>query len=234
MKITVGQLRRIIAEETQKVVSEASLDGVDTSAMAVVLDDSGTSRTAVVYDVPALRAAVAASNYAGSRDYIIGFVQVAAPRGAPCRGAWQVKGIVGPGKIVYGLAYALSPTGLIVPDRSNVSPSASSAWKGYAAKVGRANILPLDDADHPKKGADAFHDAHHTPSEDDDCYTSHEEEYLNAAYRGPGGEGALLDRLMDAHESVMNQLAASGVDASDVEGEILDGGYAKFDASMGY
>lgn len=216
-----------------RLLREATLDDLNTSSMAVVTDETSGGRTAVVYDT-----AVVAAHSDPSREIprkaVIGFVQIAAPRGAACRGAWQVKGITGPGKIVYSLAYAMSPTGLIVPDRSNVSPSASSAWKGYAAKADADNILPLDDADHPKAGTDPYHDAHHTPDAADDCFTSHEEEHLNAAYRGRGGEGALLDRLMDAHEVLMQKLSAEGVVTADLEAAILDAGYTAFDAVMGY
>lgn len=225
---------RVLENVYRRLLREASLDSVNTSDMAAMVDDSGNSRIAVVYSVSKLLDAVKRGSYAKDKNYVIGFVKVSEPKGAPCRKAWQVKGIAGPGKIVYGLAYALSPSGLIVPDRSDVSPAASSAWLGYANKTDEKNILPLDDADHPKKGSDPYHDEHHTEDPNDDCYTAHEEEHLNAAYRGPGGEGALLDRLVDSHESVIKRLRDSGFDVNDVEGEILDGGYSKFDSAMGY
>lgn len=222
---------RLLKEIRANLLREASLDDLNTASMAAYVDDDANSASAVVYDVAAISAAPT-GEIPGSA--IIGFVQISAPRGAPCRGAWQVRAITGPGKIVYSLAYALSPNGLVVPDRSNVSPQASNAWAAYAAKAGPQNVLPLDDADHPKKGTDPYHDAHHTADPSDDCYTSHEEEHLNAAYRGPGGEGALLDRLTSAHEELMKKLSAGGTKVADLEGAILDAGYAKFDKVMGY
>jgi len=223
----------LIERVYRRLLSEASLDDVDASDMAAVVDDAGSSRTAVVYDAKKIAERKKSGVEIPVND-IVGFVNVAQPKGAPCRGAWQVKGITGPGKIVYGIAYALSPTGLVVPDRSNVSPQASNAWKSYSAKIGPKNILPLDDADHPKRGTDKHHDKHHTEDPQDDCYTSHTEDHLNAAYRGPGGEGALLDRLMDAHEALMAKLKKQGIDTSELEAAILDAGYTKFDGVMGY
>jgi hypothetical protein len=226
-------MRSIIERVYARLLRESSLDGLDTSGMAAVVDDGGNYRTAVVYRVPEVSSRRTPQSEIPAKD-IVGFVKVAQPRGAACRGAWQVKGITGPGKLVYGLAYALSPSGLVMPDRSDVSPQASSAWKAYAAKSGPQNILPLDDADHPKRGTDKQHDKYHTEDPQDDCYTSHSEDHLNAAYRGPGGEGALLDRLMDAHEALMSKLKKQGVDTAELESAILDAGYAKFDGVMGY
>lgn len=200
--------------------------------MAVVVDASQNSAVAVVYNVAAIEGHDA-SNKEIPVDAIVGFVNISAPRGAPCRGAWQIRGITGPGKIVYSLAYALSPTGIVVPDRSNVSQDASDAWMRYAAKNPK-NVLPLDDADHPKRGTDPYHDAHHTEDPSDDCFTSHTEDHLNAAYRGPGGETALLDRLVDAHEALMKKMAAGGTVVADLEAAILDAGFSKFDKVMGY
>jgi len=95
-------------------------------------------------------------------------------------------------------------------------------------------MLPLDDADHPKKGTDVFHDKHHTDDPQDDCFSSHEEPHLNAAYRGPGGESALLDRLYGAHLEAMKNLSAeSGMKKDEIESGIIDAGYSHFDFAMG-
>jgi hypothetical protein len=145
----------------------------------------------------------------------------------------MVSSVVGPGKLVYGLAYALSPSGLITPDRSNVSLAASSAWKNYAERYATSNpenMLPLDDADHPPTGTNKHHDQHHTEDPQDDCYTSHAEDHLNAAYRSPGGETALLDRLRKNHTS----LNVPAEDSGYIESALLDAGFKKFDETMGF
>jgi hypothetical protein len=214
----------------KRLLKEATLSEFDTSGMAAFVDESGNSKIAVVYKIDAIDAFEDTTSQI-DLSAIVGFVKIAPPRGAPCRGAWQVKAIVGPGKLVYGLAYAMSPTGVIVPDRSEVSDSASAAWKGYAAKTDPKNILPLDDADHPKSGTDKYHDKYHTEDPSDDCYTAHAEDHLNAAYRGPGGESELIDRLMDSHMTLKNKMKQRGVDIAKLEDAIIDAGYNKFDSA---
>lgn len=228
MKIKLSQLKKIIREEVAR-----SLDDVSTSDIAAVTMETGTSKTAVVYNVEAMITALGRRTLDDTFK-VVGIVQISEPKGAPCRGAWMIRGITGPGKIMYGLAYAMSPTGLIVPDRSSVSPSARAAWKGYSSKANPADVLPLDDADHPKKGVDPYHDKHHTADPMDDCYTSHGEEHLNAAYRGPGGESALLDRLMYNHERAMKLVNASDDKREQIESALIDAGYVAFDTAMGF
>ena len=162
---------------------------------------------------------------------IVGWLDLRKPSGAPCRGAWMVAGVAGPGRLVYGLAYALSPTGLVVPDRSSVSPSAKAAWRAYAVKAAaRDAVYPLDDADHPAPGVSAYHDAHHTEDPSDDCYTYHDEDYLNAAYEGPGDEDAVLKRLQIAHKAAMAQVP-DGL-RHQLEEEIQDAGFIWSDSQI--
>lgn len=233
MKIRLSQLRKIIREEVEKIRLHESLDNIITSDMAAVISDTGTARTAVVYNVDAMITALGKRRLDDTFK-VVGIVQVSEPRGARCRGAWVIRGITGPGKIMYGLAYAMSPTGLVVPDRSSVSPSAENAWKNYSMKTTPSNVMPLDDASHPKPGTDAYHDKHHTEDPDDDCFTTHNEDFLNAAYRGPGGEKALLDRLTNNHERVLRMLKATDERREEIESTLLDAGYVTFDAVMGW
>lgn len=232
MKIRLSQLRKIIREEITKPALLESLEDVIISDMAAVVSDTGTSRTAVVYNVDALITALGRRRLDTLK--VVGIVQISEPRGAPCRGAWMIRGITGPGKIMYGLAYAMSPSGLVVPDRSSVSPSATSAWKKYSLKADSDKILPLDDASHPKSGTDPYHDKHHTEDPNDDCFTSHDEEFLNAAYKGPGGEAALLDRLTNNHERALKMIDATGRRREEIESEILDAGFMAFDVAMDF
>jgi len=232
MKIKLSQLRKIIREEIVRPTLFENLDDLITSDMAAVVSDTGTSRTAVVYNVDALITALGRRRLDTLK--VVGIVQISEPRGAPCRGAWMIRGITGPGKIMYGLAYAMSPTGLVVPDRSSVSPSATAAWKKYSLKAGPGKMLPLDDASHPKPGTDPHHDKHHTEDPNDDCFTSHDEEFLNAAYKGPGGEAALLDRLTNNHERALKMIDATGRRREEIESELLDAGFMAFDVAMDF
>lgn len=65
--------------------------------------------------------------------------------------------IAGDGKLMYSLAYALSPTGTIIPDRSAVSKTARVAWKKVAAS-GKTKSKDLDDVNNPQ-----------TEPKEDDC-----------------------------------------------------------------
>jgi hypothetical protein len=203
-KLLRSYIKRVIQESVER-------------QLAVHVVDEEQQKTAVIYDVRMMKSAIQ-SGLEDDASYIVGFVQIGKPRGAKCRGAWAIRGVAGPGALVYGAAYALSPTGLIVPDRSSVSPSAKRAWQGYFNKaINSGNALPLDDADHPSPGTDEFHDEHHTPETEDDCFTSHEEPYLNYAYMGTGGEGS--------HPDVMSQ--------DEFEAKILDAGYTFFEVEWG-
>lgn len=95
-------------------------------------------------------------------------------------------------------------------------------------------MLPLDDASHPKPGVDPHHDKHHTEDPNDDCFTSHDEEFLNAAYKGPGGEAALLDRLINNHERALKMIDTTGRRREEIESEILDAGFMAFDIAMDF
>ena len=205
--------------------------GVGDDLAVCVTSVSGVRATATVYRVG--ETLERWRDVSGLDSCIVGWVNLWKPTGAPCRGAWMIAGIAGPGRLIYGLAYALSPTGLVVPDRTSVSPSAKAAWKGYAAKAAaRDAVYPLDDADHPSKGQSAYHDAHHTEDPNDDCYTSHDEDFLNAAYEGHGDEDAMLKRLQVAHRAVLAQIP-EGLRRK-FEEEIQDAGYGWADTQMNY
>ena len=234
MKIRLSQLKKIIREEVERSRLRESLDDVRTSDMAAVTLDTGTSRTAVIYNVEAMITALG-RRMLDDTFKVVGVVQISEPKGAPCRGAWMIRAIAGPGKIMYGLSYAMSPTGLIVPDRSSVSPSATAAWRGYSAKATSGNMLPLDDASmHTSSGKSKGPHPNHTDDPEDDCFTSHDEEFLNAAYRGPGGEKALLDRLTNNHERAMKMIDAVGDRRDQIEAALIDAGYVAFDVAMDF
>ena len=234
MKIKLSQLKNIIREEVGRSLFRESLEDIRTSDVAAIMLNTGTSRTAVVYNVEAMITALG-RRMLDDTFKVVGVVQISEPKGAPCRGAWMIRAITGPGKIMYGLAYAMSPTGLIVPDRSSVSPTAAAAWRGYSTKASPENVLPLDDASmHTPSGKSKGPHPNHTPDPMDDCFTSHDEEFLNAAYRGPGGEKALLDRLTNNHERAMKLVNASDDKREKIESALVDAGYVAFDVAMGF
>lgn len=90
---------------------------------------------------------------------IVGMIQIKKPP-APCNGAWTVSMAAvrnkGMGKIIYDLAYWLSPAGKLVSDRFNLSKQAVSGWFRFSQKN---HGEKLDDIENP-----------HNSNEDDDCY----------------------------------------------------------------
>lgn len=145
---------------------------------------------------------------------IRGVIQIREPAN-PCWKAWEVIASAGPGgadiaRTVYGIAYALSPSGIIMPDRTTVSPPAKAAWAGVAAK-GERKVLPLDDISLPVE-------KRRTPNlPDDDCelYRGKSKStdpsknpQLQNAYVATGKEKSMLAYLTAVHESFVKDLAA--------------------------
>ena len=143
---------------------------------------------------------------------IRGLIQIREPNN-PCWGAWEVIASAGPGgadisRTIYGLGYALSPSGIIMPDRKSVSAPAKSAWERVAAKGGR-KVLPLDDISLPVE-------QRRTPDfPDDDCELyrgkskgtdPNKNSQLQNAYAATGKEKGMLGYLSAAHESFLEDL----------------------------
>lgn len=134
----------------------------------------------------------------GARASVVGFGQYGPPPRGKAWGAWEVTRAAGPGygKIVYGLGYALSPKGLLMPDRSTVSPSAEAAWR--KASTTRES-LPLD----------AMPPENRTDTREDDVDSLHDEEgkeFLDRAYRSQGWERTMSDKLFAEGEKTLEAL----------------------------
>jgi hypothetical protein len=144
-----------------------------------------------------------------------GIVQIKPPTGGNCHGAWQVSAAAGPGlgKTLYGLGYALSPSGLLMSDRKNVSQSARGAWSKVFSSSRKK--LPLDDSSmHDSAGNSIAYHPNHTPETDDDCaaFSVETGEQLNYAYEKEGWEDGLLNFLEKNHEMTMSEFAQIGRD----------------------
>lgn len=128
---------------------------------------------------------------------VVAYVEIAPPD-EPCLGAYKIAAIVGPGKLAYGMAYALSPSGLIISDRSSMTPKAMSAWKNMTSKMkpGSRDVYALDNIEAPK-----------TKTKKDDCTFWAGEDHLNAAYGGEGGEVAELAAMERRHWAVKKRLS---------------------------
>lgn len=131
-----------------------------------------------------------------------------------CQGAAIVAYAAGPGygKELYGVAYAMSPTGLLAADRGAVSNSAGRAW-AKAADSGRGR-RKFDDRyhRHSEEGNE-----YHTDDPKDDCSLHFDRDHLNYAYEAEGWEKGLLDYLTAQHEETMLDLTSSAKMRAQVE-----------------
>lgn len=136
----------------------------------------------------------------------------------PCNGAWEVKGTAGPGygKLVYGVAYAVSPTGILISDRGSVSDPAEAGWK--RARDQRIS-KELDDVEKPK-----------TPDPSDDCrvYKAPGREFLDRSYEAQGWESGVLDQLKRAHQRFCDENRLSYEEQKAFQRALVDGGHDFF------
>ena len=192
MKIRLGDLRRIIREAV----------GEGEGLAAYVTEEHGGFK-ATVYNSAAVENLLRKSlgyiddeTMAKLKRYTVGRVQVLKPMD-PCWDAMMIASIAGPGKLMYGVAYALSPSGLLISDRDSMTSDALSAWKRMAAKADRGK-KELDDVNEPA-----------TPDPYDDCELR-PEEFLNHAYEAQGWEKVELRSMQEEHERLMKTLTATG------------------------
>lgn len=186
--------------EIREVIKE---DAQEDNLAAYIVKESNEA-TAVLYDADKMLvnpdAFMKKSPAFLASNVIKGLVRVS-PTDQPCWGAWRVSFIAGPGKILYGLAYALSPNKILTSERERdkVSPSARQAWSKVYAKKER-DIKPFDDAEDPK-----------TPSKEDDCYlhdnpSKDSKNPLNNAYKAEGWEMGLVSKLRSKHKEVLKSI----------------------------
>lgn len=210
MRIRLGDLRRIIRE--------AAAVGKD---LAVLVDETSNGFKATVYDPVVLEdlaldsPKVFSDGPTALKACIVGRVQVVKPE-EPCWNAMKIASIAGPGKLMYGLAYALSPSGLLISDRESMTAPAISAWRNMSAKGGRGR-KKLDNIAAPA-----------TPEREDDC-AMRPEEFLNYAYESEGWEGETLRTLQDEHERLVKRLTSGGdLSQTNIELSIAAAGFAFF------
>ncbi|NBW12293.1 MAG: hypothetical protein EBR82_30105 [Caulobacteraceae bacterium] len=212
MRLRLGQLRRLIRES------------LEVSSLAAFRPHSGPgSARIVVYDVDLILRAGAAWEMEGPaafgrllRGGARGYIWIRDPnqmseKHGPCRGAWEVvtSYFPGGGDLLYKLAFAIAPNGLLVSDRKEVSPRAGERWR----KISKTHSgLPLDDKTHPPGHENHTED----PGDDCVCWAEDGMEHLNVAYAADGTEATLLKTLEDRHAAVMRDAALAEL-APDME-----------------
>jgi hypothetical protein len=253
MKTTRHYLKLLIREEVS-LLRESSGFGED---LAVVVRSAGSLKQAIIYDADVLFSKIDGLEKLSQGDgmtpvirahladtFVKGFIEVGPPRGmghrsaGPCNGAWMVYRSAGPGygKIVYGVGFALSPSGRLIPDRLDVSDSAKAGWdKQFTGGRGR---LPLDDIDAHRDGGTIRPHPNHTDDPSDDCMVFKDLSYeddgasydndqqLNYSYDAVGWEVAELEKMSQKHQDLMSQLKSGFADY--LEGLIVGAGAVFF------
>jgi len=225
-------LRRILKESHRDDNPGEYAHVMQTRGQALIARRESGAITAVIYDqnrlidnIEALGRDVFTESNETVLQFLLdgiflGIIQIKKPQ-SPCNGAWEVSASVGPSKLlarnVYGLAYALSPSGSIIADRSSVSGDALNAWRSiYSSKSspeggkktpsGRVirGRKRLDDLGHQH---DIEGNEYHTDDPADDCKIYKDEAALNWSYEAEGWEYGMLQFLERNHELTMKDLS---------------------------
>lgn len=204
--ILIPMKKSLYERVVRRLLREGGGPSVD--GYGAVVFNGGYSIVTVIYDVPTLEdALLEAFSDRGEAmdsseavdlvaDSVVGYVNITEP-GSPCWGAYSIAMAAGPGKLVYGAAYATSPSGLIISDRESMTGDAVSAWRGMAAK-GTRGKKKLDNVRDPQ-----------TPDEEDDCAVR-KEDFLNYAYEAEGWEAGMLEGMKAEHEALKERLIKAG------------------------
>ena len=195
--------------EEKEARLRASIEGY-----AVGKFDTHGDITIVMYDPEKMKSAVRGLGGAGTPvgempSAIVGMIRISPPAYGTsgdeksCRGAWEIvrSGTrmrnVGIGGLLYRLAGDASPTGRVMPDRRDVSPSAQKMWTSAFGRMSdeKRKETAFDDESNPQ-----------TPDPSDDCLINPSGDFLNHAYDDVG-KGIDVDRLTAAHEAFMDEIS---------------------------
>ena len=194
MKLTEGQLRRIIKEELES----------DRYAIVVIGNTSTGPVEVIAYDKEELEAAADTDEEGGFDDYfgvIAGLTLKRSEEYGDCNGAWQVSTAAsskkGWGTKVYLAAFEWLRN--ISSDRESVSSSAEGMWKSLA-RNGIVEPEPFDNWKDPQ-----------TPPTSDDCKVfPSRDPALNSSFKLKGSVPPEVLQLLDAGDEHLRSLGASG------------------------
>lgn len=171
-------------------------------------------------------------------NFIVGHITIKKPE-EPCAGAWEVILAAGEdyGKILYGLGYAISPSGILMSDRSTVSQKAYGGWKKQS---GKRNAIELDDIAAPLKYQKTPDDPsddcsiHGSKYSDDDDCGNRDPMPLNYAYEAQGWEKGMLKSLKEEHMFLLLQLRKFDIEREELERALASASFqffrSRFDA----
>jgi hypothetical protein len=198
MRITEGQLRRIIREELES----------DRYAIVVLGNTSAGPAQVIAYDKEELEGAADEGFDGGFDDYfgvIAGLTLKRSDEYGDCNGAWQVSTAVsikkGWGTKVYLAAFEWLRN--ISSDRESVSSSAEGMWKSLSRK-GILEPEPFDNWKDPQ-----------TPPTSDDCKVfPSRDPALNSSFKLNGSIPPEILQLLDAGDEHLRSLGAEGSNAT--------------------
>ena len=133
-------------------------------------------------------------------DSIVGYGVFTRPEKGEAYGAYEVTHAAAPGlgKVLYGMGYGLSPTGLLMPDRdkNQVSPDADQAWKKASSsrKSLKLDALPPNNKTKNPEDDSVLHDV---PGK----------EHLDYAYEEQGWEKSMTNNLISKGETALKELS---------------------------
>lgn len=161
---------------------------------------------------------------AAAKGSVVGYISVGPPESGKAWGAWEVTRSAGRGhgKLLYAIGYALSPKGLLMPDRVSVSDSAISAWQKASKTHDSLQLDPLP----PENRTD-------TKEDDAEVHDKEGLEFLDKAYKAQGWEKSAVDDMIAAGNRIEEMLEKKlKSKAGAVVGAFLSAGPSLFSRSF--
>ena len=197
MKIRLGELRRVIHEAM----------GADDDLAAAVMISTGGG-VVVVYKPDVLVSAIRDGSFPASA--MVGYVRLI--NMTKYCGAWELSEMWGPGygDMLTDIAFAISPSGRLVPDRMEVSTPAEKKW----IRISQRGDVTLEDL--PPK-----------------CKSGHDDRpHLKKIYSSTG-DPVRLEAMKSRHQEIMDELSAElSISQEKLENIIIDAGASRFSGSV--
>jgi len=209
-KLVENIIRRLLRESQEEREERGRRRMLQSSGLAVYAIRGGVTKTAILYEPEHFRQnidEVLRGKYSAEKFILHrvmrGIIEIRKPRN-PCNGAWEVKLSAvknpGDGGLIYGLGFAMSSTGILMPDRGTVSQRAQQGWIKQKSRGGK----PFDDVEHPMT-TDTSDDCF-IHNDEDMCKVHVDEDMLNRSYEEEGWESGLFSRLEETHEETMDMM----------------------------
>lgn len=200
------QSTRILREYVRSVLLESKTP--DVSSLGIIARNFGDQKEVVIFKYDVIYSALSRRKSEDNvfdflieviNKSVVGYGVFGPPDKGKAYGAWEVTHAAAPGlgKILYGIGYALSPTGLLMPDRHTVSPDAAQAWK-KASKERQS--LKLDDLPPNNKTK--------SPNDDAELLNQPGNDHLDFAYQEQGWEKGMTSRLIAQGKTALKELSS--------------------------